>query len=50
MENMLKITKPGGQLLLLIPGHHPFFTVWDELSKYPKWAEYMTVGHSLIIH
>lgn len=41
VENMYKLLKPGGDILLLFVATHPIYKVFKELSLMDDWARYM---------
>lgn len=42
VENMYKLLKPGGDMLLLFVVTHPIYKVFRELSEMDAWRKYMT--------
>lgn len=41
VQNMYKLYKPGGDLLLLVLAHHPTFEIYRKMAKSERWAKYM---------
>ncbi|XP_053684589.1 juvenile hormone acid O-methyltransferase [Sabethes cyaneus] len=40
-SNIYNLLKTGGDCLLAFLARNPIFDIYDQLSRYPKWAEYL---------
>lgn len=42
IENMYKLLKPGGDMLVGFLAQNPIYEIYKEMAKDPKWAKYMS--------